>query len=61
MAERFPDFEIQEIQELDENSEDQNTKKSISTWLNFWTTWAKKEIFHTNLNAFKVRQLHENK
>ena len=28
MAERFPDFEIQEIQELKENSENQNAKKN---------------------------------
>ena len=32
MAERFPDFGIQEIQEL-EPSENQNTKKITSTWL----------------------------
>ena len=32
MAERFPDFEIPKIQEL-ENSENQNTKKTTSTWL----------------------------
>ena len=45
MAERFPDFEIQKIQQLEENSENQNTKKSTSTWLNVWTSWSKKEIF----------------
>ena len=61
MAERFPDFEIQKIQQLEENSENQNTKKSTSTWLNVWTSWSKKEIFQTNLPAFKVRQLDENK
>ena len=27
MAERFPDFQVEEIQELKENSENQNTKK----------------------------------
>ena len=31
MAERFPDFQVEEIQELKENSENQNTKKSTST------------------------------
>ena len=31
MAERFPDFEIQESQKLKQNSESQNTKKSTST------------------------------
>ena len=61
MAERFPDFELQEIQELEENSEKHNIKKSTSTWLNVWTSWSKKEIFQTNLPAFKVRQLDENK
>ena len=33
MAERFADFENQEIQELKENSENQNTTKSTFTWL----------------------------
>ena len=33
MAERFPDFQVEEIQELKQNSENQNTKKS-TTWLN---------------------------
>ena len=28
MAERFPDFEIKEIQELKQNSENQNAKKN---------------------------------
>ena len=42
MVERFPDFEIQEIQELRGNSETQNTKKSTSTWLNVWTSWGQK-------------------
>ena len=27
MAERFPDFKVEKIQELEENSENQNTKK----------------------------------
>ena len=30
-------FLNQEIQELKENSENQNTEKSTSTWLNVWT------------------------
>ena len=34
MAERFPDFEVEEIQERKENSENQNTKKSTSIPLN---------------------------
>ena len=48
MAERFPDFEIQESQELNENSENQNTKKSTSTWCNVWTSWAENKNFETN-------------
>lgn len=35
MAEEFPDFEIQEIRELKECSEMQNTKKSTATWPDF--------------------------
>ena len=37
MEERFPYFEIREIQELKENSQNQNTRKSKSTWVNVWT------------------------
>jgi len=33
MAERFPEFDAHEIQELKENSEIQNKKKSTKTWL----------------------------
>ena len=47
MAERFPDFEIQESQELKENSENQNAKKSASTWLDVWTSWAENKNFET--------------
>ena len=49
MAERFPDFKVEEIQELKENSENPNTKKSTSTWLNVWTSWAESQNFETNL------------
>lgn len=38
IEERFLDFEIQEIQELGEISENQNTRKSTLTWLNVWTS-----------------------
>ena len=44
-------FWNQEIQELKENSENQNTEKSISTWLNVWTSWAENKNFKTNLLA----------
>ena len=45
MAERFPDFEIQEIQQLKENSENQDIRKSTS-WLDVWTCWAEKELWN---------------
>ena len=54
-------FWNQEIQELKENSENQNTEKSTSTWLNVWTSWAKNKNFKTNLLAFEAKQLDENK
>ena len=34
---KISSFQVEEIQELKENSENQNTKKSTSTWLNVWT------------------------
>ena len=57
MAERFPDFQVEEIQELKENSENQNTKKRTFTWLNVWTSWAERKNFETNLLAYEVKQL----
>ena len=59
MAERFPDFQVEEIQELKENSENQNTKKSTSTWLNVWTSWAESKNFETNLVSNEAKQLDE--
>jgi len=49
MAERFPDFQVEEIQELKQNSENQNTKKSTTTWLNVWTSSTESKNFETNL------------
>ena len=54
-------FWNQEIQELKENSENQNTEKSTSTWLNVWTSWAKNKNFKTNLLAYEAKKLDENK
>ena len=54
-------FWNQEIQELRENSKNQNTEKSTSTWLNVWTSWAKNKNFKTNLLAYEAKQLSENK
>ena len=54
-------FGNQEIQELKENSENQNTEKSSSTWLNVWTSWAEKKNFETKLLAYEAKQLDENK
>ena len=54
-------FWNQEIQELKENSENQNTEKSTSSWLNVWTSWAENKNFKTNLLAYEAKQLYENK
>ena len=53
-------FSNQEIQELKENSENQNTEKSTSTWLNVWSSWAENKNFKTNLLAYEAKQLDEN-
>ena len=58
MAERFPDFEILEIQELKENSENQNIKRT-STWLNIQTSWAENKNFGTNLMGYEEKQIDE--
>ena len=58
MTERFADSEIQEIHKQKEN---QNTKKSISTWLNVWTSGAENKNFETNLLSYETKQLDENK
>ena len=42
-GEKISWFWNQEIQELKENSENQNTKKSTSTWLNVWTKLGRKQ------------------
>lgn len=60
MAERLPDFEIQEIQELKENSENQNTKKSTTTLRNVWTRRAENN-FETTLVACEAKHLDENR
>ena len=57
LVERFPDFEIQESQELKGNSENQDTKKSTPNWLNVWTSWAENKNFETNLLAHEVKEL----
>ena len=54
-------FLNQEIQELKEISENQNTEKSTLTWLNVWTSWAENKNFKTNLLAYQAKQLDENK
>ena len=38
-------FWNQEIQELKQNSENQNTEKIASTWVNVWTSWAENKNF----------------
>ena len=54
-------FRNQEIQELKENSENQNTEKSTSTWLNASTSWAENKNFKINLLAYEAKQLDKNK
>ena len=54
-------FWNQEIQELKENSENQNTEESTSAWLNVWTSWAKNKNFKTNFLAYEAKQLNKNK
>ena len=54
-------FWNQEIQELKGISENQNTEKSTSTWLNVWTSWAENKNFKTNLLAYEAKQIDENK
>ena len=54
-------FWNQEIQELKENSENQNTEKSASTWLNVWTSWAENKKFKTSLLAYEAKQLDQKK
>ena len=54
-------FWNQEIQELNGISENQNTEKSTSTWLNVWTSWAENKNFKTNLLANEAKQIDENK
>ena len=54
-------FLNREIQELKENSENQNAEKSTPKWLNVWTSWTENENFKTNLLAFEAKQCNENK
>ena len=58
MTERFLDFEIRRFKNFKENSENQNTEKSTSIWLNVWT---EHKNFKTNLLAYEAKQLDENK
>jgi len=55
------DFKILEIQELKESNENQNAKKTTSTWINGWPSWDENKNFETNLLANRAKQLDENK
>jgi len=46
------------IQEIKENSENQNIKRT-STWLNIWTSWAENKNFGTNLMGYEAKQIDE--
>ena len=61
MAERQISRFWNQIQELKENSETENTEKSKSTWLNAWISWAENKNFKSNLLAHEAKQLDENK
>ena len=52
-------FWNQEIQELKENSENQNTEKITSTWLNVWTSWTENKNFKTDLLVYEAKELDE--
>ena len=54
-------FGNQEIIEPKENSENQNTEKSTSTWLNVCTSWDENKKFETNLLAYEAKKPDENK
>ena len=43
-----------------ENLENQNTEKSMLTWLNVWTCWAEIKNFKTNFLSY-AKQLDEDK
>ena len=58
---KISQFGNQEIKELKENSENQNTEKSTSTWLNVCTSWDENMNFETNLLAYETKKLDENK
>ena len=61
MVERFSlDFEIRRFKNLMENLENQNTEKSMLTWLNVWTCWAEIKNFKTNFLSY-AKQLDEDK
>ena len=38
-----------------------NTKKITLIWFDVWTSWVKDKNFETNLLAYEVKQLVENK
>ena len=44
---KIPRLWNQEIKKLNEFSENQNTEKRTSTWLNVWTSWAENKNFET--------------
>ena len=43
------------VLEQKENSENQNTTKSASSWLHVWTSLAENKIFETNLLAYEAK------
>ena len=58
---KSPNNLVARVTQKSRNSENQNTEKSTSTWLNVWTSWAENKNFKTNLRAYEAKQLDENK
>ena len=59
MAERFPEFDGNEIQEVKENAENQNTKKSTKAWVSVWLSWAESKGYNRDIVSYEAKQLDE--
>ena len=59
MAERFPDCDPKQLQELKENAENTNTKKSTKIWLTIWTTWAEEKGYSPDIVSYEAKELDE--
>ena len=57
MAERFPD--TKEQQQIKENAENSNPKKSTKTWLTVWTTWTEEKGYSPDIISYEAKELDE--